>query len=306
MRFGFALPNVGPIGTPDNVRNVAQRAEELGYSSLWTIERLLYPVRPQTPYPASSDGSLPEPYKLVLDPLDALTFAAAYTRKINLGTSVLDIPYYNPVLLARRLNTIDVLSSGRLLVGLGLGWSKDEMEATGARMNEPGARADEFLQVLKAIWTQDPVEHNGKYYQIPKSFIGPKPVRKPHPPIYMAAFAPAALNRIARLADGWNPVGVPVSGMEQMFGTIKKMASEAGRDPESLQMIVRANLHITPDALPEGRFIFSGSFDQIVQDIEACKRIGAHEIVFDPTFAPGGQELATWNALMEKFSAVSH
>jgi hypothetical protein len=122
----------------------------------------------------------------------------------------------------------------------------------------------------------------------------------------MAAFAPAALNRIARLADGWNPVAIPVDGMEQMFGSIRKMASEAGRDPESLQMIVRANVHITPDSLPEGRFIFSGSFEQIVHDIEACKRIRAHEIVFDPTFAPGGQELATWNALMERFSALPH
>jgi probable F420-dependent oxidoreductase len=306
MRFGFALPNIGPIGTPENIRNVAQRAEELGYSSLWTIERLLYPVRPQTPYPASADGSLPESYKLVLDPLDALTYAAASTRKINLGTSVLDIPYYNPVVLARRLTTIDVLSSGRLLVGLGLGWSKDEMDATGARMSERGARADEFLQVLKAIWTQDPVEHHGKFYQVPKSFIGPKPVRKPHPPIYMAAFAPAALNRIARLADGRNPVGIPTDGMAQMFAGIKQMASEAGRDPDSLQMIVRANLHITPQPLPEGRFIFSGSLEQIREDVAACARINAHELVFDPTFTPGGQELATWNALMERLSAVSH
>lgn len=306
MRFGFALPNIGPIGTPDNIRNVAQRAEELGYSSLWTIERLLYPVRPQTPYPATPDGSLPEPYKLVLDPLDALTYAAASTRKINLGTSVLDIPYYNPVVLARRLTTIDVLSGGRLLVGLGLGWSKDEMDATGARMSERGARADEFLQVLKAIWTQDPVEHRGNFYEIPKSFIGPKPVRKPHPPIYMAAFAPAALNRIARLADGWNPVGIPADGMAQMFAAIKTMAADAGRDPESLQMIVRANLHITSQSLPEGRFIFSGSFEQIIEDVAACRRIGVHELVFDPTFAPGGQELATWNVLMERLSALSH
>ena len=306
MRFGFALPNIGPIGTPDNIRNVAQRAEELSYSSLWTIERLLYPVRPQTPYPATPDGSLPEPYKLVLDPLDALTYAAASTRKINLGTSVLDIPYYNPVVLARRLTTIDVLSGGRLLVGLGLGWSKDEMDATGARMSERGARADEFLQVLKAIWTQDPVEHRGNFYEIPKSFIGPKPVRKPHPPIYMAAFAPAALNRIARLADGWNPVGIPADGMAQMFAAIKTMAADAGRDPESLQMIVRANLHITSQSLPEGRFIFSGSFEQIIEDVAACRRIGVHELVFDPTFAPGGQELATWNVLMERLSALSH
>src|SRR5450759_604040 len=132
MKIGFALPNIGPVATTEAVIAVAQRAEELGYNSLWTIERLLSPVNPQTPYPATPDGSLPEEYKHALDPLEALTFAAAHTRTITLGTSVLDIPYYNPVLLARRLTTLDVLSHGRLRVGFGLGWSQDEMDATGA------------------------------------------------------------------------------------------------------------------------------------------------------------------------------
>ena len=124
MKIGFALGNIGPIGTAEAISKIAQRAEALGYDSVWTVERLLWPVKPQTPYAASPDGSLPEPYKYVLDPLDALTFAAAHTKKLALGTSVLDIPYYNPVTLARRLTTIDVLSNGRLRVGLGLGWSQ--------------------------------------------------------------------------------------------------------------------------------------------------------------------------------------
>ena len=141
-------------------------------------------MNPQAPYPATPDGSLPEQYKYCLDPLDTLTFAAACTSTIKLGTSVLDIPYYNPVTLARRLTTIDVLSKGRLRVGFGVGWSPDEMEAAGADMKVRGARADEFLQVLKTIWTTDPAEHHGKFFSLPKSHIGPKPVQKPHPPIY--------------------------------------------------------------------------------------------------------------------------
>lgn len=176
MKIGFALPNIGPIGTAQAVSQVAQRAEALGYHSLWTVERLLYPVKPQSPYTATRDGSLPEPYKHVLDPVETLTFAAAYTKTITLGTSVLDIPYYNPVTLARRLTTLDFLSNGRLRLGLGLGWSKDEMEATGADMKKRGAMADEFLQVLKAIWTTNPVEFHGQFYHLPKSYIGPKPV----------------------------------------------------------------------------------------------------------------------------------
>jgi probable F420-dependent oxidoreductase len=300
MKIGFALPNIGPVATAEAVSKVAQRAEALGYDSLWTIERLLWPVKPQSPYPATPDGSLPEPYKYALDPLDTLTFAAAQTRKIALGTSVLDIPYHNPVTLARRLTTLDVLSNGRARLGLGLGWSKDEMDAVGADLKKRGALADEFLQALKAIWTTNPVEFHGKFYQIPKSYIGPKPVQKPHPPIYMAAFAPAALKRLATMADGWNPVGIPVDGMAQMFGAIKQMAKEAGRDPASLALVVRANLEISDKAVGKERFIFNGSVEQIKEDIAGCRRIGAHELFFDPTFAAGGQSLDRWLGLMEQ------
>jgi probable F420-dependent oxidoreductase len=299
MKIGFALPNIGPVGTTDGVSQVARRAETLGYESLWTIERLLWPVKPQTPYPATRDGLLPEAYKYILDPLDTLTFAAAQTKTIALGTSVLDLPYYNPVLLARRLTTIDRLSNGRLRVGLGLGWSKDEMDATGANMQERGARADEFLRVLKAIWTTNPTEFHGTFYHVPKSYIDHKPVQKPHPPIYMAAFAPAALKRVANMADGWNPVAVSADAMVQMFSSIKKMAEEAGRDPSSLQMIVRANIEISEKPLPKERMIFAGTFEQIHEDVTACKRIGAHELFFDPTFYEGAQTLEDWITLME-------
>lgn len=298
MKVGFGLPNIGRLGSPESVSKVVQRAESLGYDSLWTIERLLWPVKPQTPYPVTPDGSLPEGYKYSLDPLDTLTFAAAQTKKVALGTSVLDIPYYNPVMLARRLSTIDVLSNGRLRVGFGLGWSKDEMDAAGANMKERGARADEFLRVLKAIWTTNPVEFHGKFFELPKSYIYPKPVQKPHPPIYMAAFAPAALKRTATLADGWNPVAIPLDGMAQMFGAIKQMAKEAGRDPSSLQMVVRANVDIKEKPLGKERMIFSGTLDQIKGDVAGCKRIGAHELIFDVTFY--ARSLDHWLQLMEQ------
>ncbi len=300
MKIGFALGNIGPIGTSEAISRIAQRAEALGYDSVWTVERLLWPVKPKTPYGGSPDGALPEPYKHVLDPLDALTFAAAHTHKLALGTSVLDMPYYNPVMLARRLTTIDVLSNGRLRVGLGLGWSQDEMDAVGADMKQRGARADEFLQVLKSIWTTNPVEFRGKFFQVPKSYINPKPVQKPHPPIYLAAFAPPALKRLATMADGWNPVMIPVAGMADMFGTVKRMAEEAGRDPSSLSLVVRANLEITEKPLGKERVIFAGNLDQIKEDIAGCRRIGAHEIFFDPTFMPGAQSLERWLGLMEQ------
>ncbi len=300
MKIGFGLPNIGPLGSPENIAQVAERAEALAYDSLWTIERLLWPVKPQTPYPVTPDGLLPEGYKHSLDPLDTLTFAAARTNKVALGTSVLDIPYYNPVMLARRLTTIDILSRGRLRVGLGLGWSKDEMDAAGADMKQRGAMADEFLQVLKAIWTTNPVKFEGKFFRVPESYINCKPVQKPHPPIYLAAFAPAALKRLATMADGWNPVAVPIAGMQQMLGAIQQMAKEAGRDPATLVMIVRANLHITEKPLGSDRAIFAGTLDQIREDAQACAKIGAHELIYDVTFEKQAQSIAGWLALMER------
>jgi probable F420-dependent oxidoreductase len=298
MRVGFGLPNVGLVATAEAISKVAQHAEALRYDSLWTIERLLWPAKPQTPYPVTPDGSLPEAYKYCLDPLDTITFVAAQTEKIFLGTSVIDIPYYNPVTLARRLTTIDRLSGGRLRVGFGLGWSKDEMDATGAEMKQRGARADEFLQLIKSIWTTDPVEFHGNFFELPKSYISLKPVQKPHPPIYMAAFAPNALKRLATLADGWNPVAIPIEGMAQMFRAIQEMARQAGRDASNLAMVVRANLHVTAKPLPNGRTVFHGTVEQIKEDVAECSRIGAHEIIFDATFQE--QSLAGWLGLMEQ------
>jgi probable F420-dependent oxidoreductase len=300
MRAGFALPNGGPIATPEVISKVARRAEELAYDGLWTFERILSAVKPQNPYPATPDGRWPEIFRRMLDPLDTLAYAAAQTTKISLGTSVLDIPYYNPVMLARRLATIDYLSNGRLRVGLGLGWSQDEMDATGADMKTRGALADEFLQVMKAVWTQNPVEHSGRFYKVPNSYIDLKPIQKPHPPVYLAAFAPVALQRIARSADGWNPTAIPAAGMDQMFSSIKQMAQQAGRDPSRLELIVRANLHITDKPLGPDRWIFSGTMDQIKEDTEACKQIGAHEVHFDSGFEAGSQSLDGVLRLMEQ------
>ena len=300
MRVGFILPQIGPLGTAENLEKTAQQAEALGYDSLWTTERLLYPVKPQNPYPATPDGSLPEAYKHSLDPVESLTFVAAHTRRIGLGTSVLDMPYYNPVLLARRLTAVDVLSGGRLRVGLGQGWSIDEFTAAGATFQDRAARADEFLQVLKTIWTTDPVEFNGKFFQIPKSIILPKPIQKPHPPIYLAAYAPNALKRVAKLANGWNPAGIPLHAMGDMMKHLREMAQAEGRDPASLELIVRANLMITEQPLGEDRWPFTGDLAQIREDFNQCRDLGAQEVDFDPIFSADGTSWERFSRRMEQ------
>jgi probable F420-dependent oxidoreductase len=300
MRVGFSLPNIGPVATTSTVVQVAKRAEALGYDSLWVVDRLLYAVNPQTPYPATPDGSWPEVYKYALDPLETLTFAAAHTSRIGLGTSILDIPYYNPVMLARQLTTLDVLSGGRLRVGFGVGYFKDEFDAVGASLRDRGKRADEFLQVLKLIWTTNPVEFHGNFFHVPRSFISPKPVQKPHPPIYLAAFTPPALKRAATMANGWNPVVIPVEGMAQMIGQLREMAKAAGRNPAELEVIVRGNIIITAQPLGKDRWIFTGSPEQIKTDIDQVRALGANEVFFDPAFSPDGESEKAILACMER------
>lgn len=300
MRVGFSLPQLGPIASPEALVQAAQRAEALQYDSLWVVERVLYPMHPRTPYPATPDGSLPEGYKYVFDPIETLTFVAAHTKQIALGTSVLVIPFYNPVMLARRLGTLDVLSGGRLRIGLGLGWSEDEYEAAGASFHNRGARADEFLQVLKAIWTMDPVEFHGQFYHLPSSIIQLKPIQKPHPPLYLAAYTPKALQRVAKMADGWHPAGIPISGMAQMMENLRSMMKAGGRDPSTLQIVVRANLMMTDQPVEQNRPIFTGTPEQIQDDITGCRHLGVHELFFDPIFSPDGQSLERFLARMEQ------
>ncbi|MCH8815691.1 MAG: LLM class F420-dependent oxidoreductase [Chloroflexi bacterium] len=289
MRLGFNLPQMGPAASAENLVTVAKRAEELGYETLWVTERLLFPVDPKTAYPVSPDGSLPDVYKTVLDPIESLTYVAAHTSKIGFGTSVLDSPYYNPVMLARRLTTLDVLSNGRLRLGMGLGWSEDEYEASGAEMTQKGKRADEFIGVLKAIWTTDPSQFSGDFYKLAKSTILPKPVQKPHPPIYLAAYSPGAMKRVATLADGWLPAGLPIPAMKEMWEGIKGMAQQAGRNPDDLDIVVRANLMLTDSPMGDERFAFAGSKDEIKSDIEASREMGVLEVAFDPSFEDAGQ-----------------
>jgi len=303
MRVGFALPQIGSIAGPDAITSVAQHAEKLGFHSVWVLDRLLYPLNPRAPYPVG-DGILPSKYKRVLDPVETLTFVAARTERIALGTSVLNLPWYNPVLLARRLATLDVLSGGRLRIGLGIGWSPDEYEATGAPWNTRGKRADECVNALKSIWTTDPVEIEATGFRVAKSIINLKPIQKPHPPIYMASFTPAAMKRVAREANGWFPVGFPLSVIGTMFEQLKTMAQQAGRDPKSFELIVRGNVEFT-SAPSKNRADFTGSFDQVAADIETTKKLGAHELVIDVQFSPDIEAVEDILKRMEEIHRVA-
>src|SRR5688572_18995612 len=174
MRIGTFLPHMGAAATPETIVRSAQHAEALGYDSVWVAERLLYPLKPRTPYPGTPEGSLlPDYYRRAFEPVETLTYVAAHTKRIRVGTSVINMPFHNPVVMARRLASLDALSGGRLNVGLGQAWSHDELEAAGANPADRAERADEFVAVLRAMWGPDPVEHHGRFFQVPKSVVGP-------------------------------------------------------------------------------------------------------------------------------------
>ena len=280
MKVGISLPQLGLQASADNLIKVARRAEELGYDSAWVLERILWPISPKEPYPASPDGSLPDAYQIVLDPLETLTFVAAHTSKIRLGTSVLVLPYHTPIQLARRIATIDVLSGGRVDVGVGVGWSRDEFEAAGTPFERRGARCDEFLEAMIAIWSSDPVSFDGQFYHIPESKVGPKPLQKPHPPIYVAGFGTYAFKRAAKYGNGWNPSGIPSwEWLEAMISQFQEVARAAGAGP--MAVVLRAFTMVFPQAAPE-RQPMMGTLDEIKEDIHRLRSIGVTELVHSP------------------------
>lgn len=286
MKIGLSLPQVGELADPSGVATVATQAESAGFDSLWVMDRLMAPLRPRSSYPGTPDGALPDAHRRVLDPLLVLGAAAAVTERIRLGTNVLVAPWYPPIILARSLTTLDHLSGGRLTVGFGLGWSADEYEAAGVPMQDVGARLDETLDVLDAIWCDDVVEHDGRFGRIAASTVEPKPVQRPRPPVLLAAFTPAGLDRIARRADGWLPVGLPHPVLRAMWSGLRDRAAEHGRDPGDLRLVVRANVAISDRPLDGAdRPVFCGTIDQIRDDVRATQEIGADELMLDLQYA---------------------
>lgn len=301
MKIGLVLPQAGQQATRENVIQMAKNAESEGFDSLWVFERLLWPINPKTPYVATPDGSLPIEYQIMLDPLETLTYVAANTNKIALGTSVIDMLFHNPVILARRLATLDILSEGRSIAGFGIGWSKDEYQASNIPFQNRGKRADEFVQVLKRIWTDDVVEFKGKYYNIPASKIGPKPIQKPHPPVYLGGFSPNTFSRIVNYdTNGWLAVvGGPLEYLDNTIKTIKDIANKANKDPNKFKVILLAHLNVALDSKSQPttttnedqRFPFTGTIDQIGNDIKRIKQMDIDHIIFGYVFVPIGRDV---------------
>ena len=317
MKIGITLPQVGPVASKDNVIRMAHMAEEEGVDSLWVFERLLWPINPQTPYPGTPDGRLPAEYQIMLDPLQTLAFVSANTNKILLGTCIIDMLFHNPVLLSKSFATLDIFSNGRTVAGFGIGWSKDEYQSSNIPFNDKGKRADEYLQVLKRIWEDDNVEFKGQYYNIPLSKIGPKPLQKPHIPIYLGGFSQNTFSIIVNYdTNGWlGALGGPIEQIKNIMNTIRENARKANKDPNNFRVILltypniiesnEQNSHISSSSSSSGnnnRFPMTGTIDQIGKDVKEIKDIGVDHIIFGYNFSSMGKDIDKMIDITKQFS----
>ena len=310
MKFGLALPGRGPLARPDLLLRIAQQAEALRYSSLFVTDHVVLPASAaRSVYPYSPTGRLPggaaQDY---LEPFALLACLAHATKRIALGTSVLVIPYRNPLLTAKMLATIDVLAGGRVILGAGVGWLREEFEALAAPpFEERGRITDEYLRLMRASWTTDPVTFAGRSYTVHDVHVLPKPVQKDGIPIWVGGHTDAAVRRAGELGDGWHPIGLrpPATLLPAEYAAkverLHAAARAAGRRPEAITLTLRVPMHVrarTAPAPPGERPLFQGTADEVAGDIARYAALGVTHFIFDHT----SSEVAGVLATMKRFA----
>lgn len=296
MKLGVQLRTAGSEASPESIGAFAEEAERIGLASVWSFERLMSPVDGAVPIGGGDPVPLPEGYGSVYDPLETLAYVAARTSRITLGTSVLDAVLHSPIVLARRLATVDRLSGGRLLAGIGVGWMVAEYESAGVPTTQRGARMEDHITAMRAVWGPDPVEHDGRFYRIgPPSRTGPKPIGPDGVALLAGSMAPPAIERAARLGVGLNTIMMTWEMLEGSITLFRKAAEKAGHDPQSLPVVVRVNGAVTPSPLDE-RQPLTGSVEQVRDDLEHARAAGADHIFWAMETAPE-EQLAMMAAL---------
>jgi probable F420-dependent oxidoreductase len=288
MRYGFYLPTRGSTATPEAIGTLVARGEALGFASVMIADHIVFPTRVDSTYPYTADGRFPGQGD-ALEQLALMAFVAARTSRLRLVSSVMILPYRNPVFTAKALATIDVLSHGRVTVGAGVGWLREEFEALDAPdFGRRGSVSDEYLRIFKALWTTSPASFAGEFYCFSDVQCLPLPVQKPHPPIWIGGHSRAALRRAARFGDGWHPVGanpaVPLRPEElrASLDELARLTEAQGRDPRTLTISYKAPIYDTDRPIAGAdRRPFTGSGEQIREDIETFARLGVSELVFD-------------------------
>ncbi len=292
MQFGFAFPGRGPLAKPDILLKLAQTVDRLRYSSLFVSDHVVLPIASRSVYPYHPSGQFPGgAHQDYMEPLTLLSHLAAVTKRVRLGTSVLVIPYRNPVLAAKMLATLDVLSGGRVILGAGVGWCEEEFGALAAPpFRERGRATDEYLRLMRECWTKEEVHFEGKYYRLSGVVFAPKPVQKGGIPIWIGGHTDAALRRAGELGDGWHPIGLRAPALlhpaeyQDKVKLVHAWAQRAGRDATSITLTFRAPMEVWSKRVkaPAGeRQIFRGTADHVITDIRQYQALGVTHFVFD-------------------------
>jgi probable F420-dependent oxidoreductase len=271
MIIGCGAPVAGAWATPGYLGSFAEQAEQAGYASLWTFQRLLVP-----------EGSGMEPvYHSVLDPMVALGYAAAKTSRIRLGVAVLNLPFVSPAVVAKQAATVDVLSGGRLDLGLGIGWMPEEFALTGATTPRRGARTEEYVTVLRTLWSGDGSAHRGEFYTVPAGKQEPRPVQRPGPPVLLGGMSRPAMERAGRIADGWiTSSRADLAKISEAVSVIQDAAAAAGRDP--VRIVCRGVVRAGGD----GSRLLSGGHEKIREDTAWLESQGVTEVFYDLNWDP--------------------
>ncbi len=297
MKYGFTLPGRGPMATPENLGIIARHGEELGYYCLMASDHIVVPNEISSTYPYTEGGEFPGSVTgESMEQLTVLAFLAGQTKTIRLGTSVMIVPHRNPVVTAKALATLDVLSQGRVIVGVGVGWMQEEFEALGLPpFQERGAVTNEYIRAFKELWTSDNPSFQGEYCSFSNISFLPKPVQKPHPPIWVGGESRPAIRRAAQLGNGWYPIGsnpqFPMGEPEALAAGMRRLsrqAEQAGRSMSDIDIIYRTHQY---ELVPEGgapsfspseeRKLFTGHAEEIAGDIRRYEEMGVSHMTVD-------------------------
>ncbi|MEZ5817372.1 MAG: LLM class F420-dependent oxidoreductase [Hyphomicrobiaceae bacterium] len=288
MRYGFYLPTRGPLANRHDLSAILQAAERLGFHSAMVADHIILPTKIESQYPYTVKGNFVSQSEC-FEQLSLMAFVAGRTEKLRIVSSVMIVPHRNPVFNAKALATIDVLSGGRLTVGVGVGWLEEEFKALqAADFKHRGAVTDEYIDIFRKLWTGKPVAYEGRFYSFDEVVCDPKPIQANGPPIWIGGHSGPALRRVARLGDGWHPVGataaspLPPEEMRQKLGEIERMMTAAGRDFSQLEVSYKAPIYdggVPPPG--EARRLFTGGPSAALEDIAKFENLGVDELVFD-------------------------
>ncbi len=287
MEFGCHLPVFGPAATRASLLTFAREMEQLGYESLWASDHIVIPHTIRSRYPYSDTGQFPlGPDTTFLEPLTVLAMVAGVTERAKLGTTVLVLPHRHPVLAAKALATLDHLSGGRVILGAGVGWMREEIELLGAPFDERGAWTDEALRIMRACWTEERVSFRGRFFSFDDMGVAPKPPAGPIP-VWIGGHTARALRRVAELGDGWHAAFATPDVMRDGIAKLREAGAAAGRDPSTIALSVRLGLSAKRPA------------DEVVAELKALRDLGVSHVVLETRMS----DVDDTTRILERFAA---